>query len=59
MPDGYVALAVPRANPERLREDLRAGVVARFVTPGERLTQRRHAAPGAADVTKDVKCRHR
>jgi hypothetical protein len=32
-PDGYVALADPHANPERLREYLRAGMVARFVTP--------------------------
>jgi 2-polyprenyl-6-methoxyphenol hydroxylase-like FAD-dependent oxidoreductase len=32
-PDGHVALADPHANPERLREYLRAGMVARFVTP--------------------------
>jgi 2-polyprenyl-6-methoxyphenol hydroxylase-like FAD-dependent oxidoreductase len=32
-PDGYVALADPHGNPERLREYLRAGMIARFGTP--------------------------
>jgi hypothetical protein len=43
-PDGYVALADPHADPERLRGYWRA---ARFVTPGERLAEPRHAAPVA------------
>src|SRR5262245_54920631 len=34
-PDGYVALADPHADPERLREYVRAVMAARFVTPGE------------------------
>jgi 2-polyprenyl-6-methoxyphenol hydroxylase-like FAD-dependent oxidoreductase len=46
-PDGYVALADPHADPERLRAYLRAGLVIRFVTPGERPTEPRNAAPVA------------
>jgi hypothetical protein len=38
-PDGYVALTDPQADPERLREYLRAGMVTRFVTPDERLAE--------------------
>lgn len=44
-PDGYVALADPHADPERLREYLRAGMVLRFDMPGERLTEQGHAEP--------------
>jgi 2-polyprenyl-6-methoxyphenol hydroxylase-like FAD-dependent oxidoreductase len=44
-PDGYVALADPHADPERLREYWRAGMAAQLVTPGERLTEQRHAEP--------------
>jgi hypothetical protein len=47
-PDGYVALADPQADPERLREYLRSGMVAPFVTPNERLTKQRHAESVAA-----------
>src|SRR5262249_48444456 len=46
-PDSHVALADPHADPERLREYLRAGTGARVVTPGERLTEQRHGQPGA------------
>ena len=42
-PDGYVALADPRADPERLREYLRACRATGFVPPGERLMEQRHA----------------
>jgi hypothetical protein len=35
-PDGYVALADPHADPERLREYLRAGLAGRLAAPGER-----------------------
>jgi 2-polyprenyl-6-methoxyphenol hydroxylase-like FAD-dependent oxidoreductase len=38
-PDGYVALADPRAEPERLHAYLRKGMLARFAAPGERLTE--------------------
>jgi FAD binding domain len=34
-PDGYVALADPRGDPERLRGDVSAGMVGQFVRPGE------------------------
>jgi 2-polyprenyl-6-methoxyphenol hydroxylase-like FAD-dependent oxidoreductase len=44
-PDGYVALADPHADPERLRGYFRAGMAARLLTPGERLTEQRHAEP--------------
>jgi 2-polyprenyl-6-methoxyphenol hydroxylase-like FAD-dependent oxidoreductase len=44
-PDGYVGLADPHANPERLREYWRAVLAVRFVTPGERLTEQRQAVP--------------
>jgi 2-polyprenyl-6-methoxyphenol hydroxylase-like FAD-dependent oxidoreductase len=47
-PDGYVALADPRADPERLREYLRAGMVTRFVAPGGRPTEPRHLERVAA-----------
>jgi 2-polyprenyl-6-methoxyphenol hydroxylase-like FAD-dependent oxidoreductase len=41
-PDGYVALADPHADPERLRDYFRAdGLVPRFASPGERQTEQR------------------
>jgi 2-polyprenyl-6-methoxyphenol hydroxylase-like FAD-dependent oxidoreductase len=53
-PDGYVALADPRADPERLREHLRSGLAGRFFEPGERLTEPGHAGPvAAADQPRD------
>ena len=46
-PDGYVALADPQADPERLRHyfDARggAGIAAKFLMRGERLPEKRHA----------------
>ena len=42
-PDGYIALADPRADPERLREYAGAGMVGRFVAPDDRLMEPRHA----------------
>src|SRR5262245_45804008 len=53
-PDGYVALADPHADPERLRAYWRAGLAARFVTPGERRADQRHGeAVAAADRPRD------
>jgi hypothetical protein len=53
-PDGYVALADPHAEPERLREYLRSGPAGRFLGPGERHTERGHAEPvAAADRPRD------
>jgi 2-polyprenyl-6-methoxyphenol hydroxylase-like FAD-dependent oxidoreductase len=46
-PDGYVALADPHADPERLRAYWRAGMAARSAPPDERLTEPRHAEPVA------------
>jgi hypothetical protein len=42
-PDGYVALADPDAHPERLREYLRAGMVAGCVSAHDRLSGQRHS----------------
>jgi 2-polyprenyl-6-methoxyphenol hydroxylase-like FAD-dependent oxidoreductase len=47
-PDGYVALADPHADPERLRAYWTAGRTSRLVTPGGRLPESGHAEPIAA-----------
>src|SRR5262249_51735063 len=47
-PDGYVALAVPHANPERVRGYWRAGTAAGLVRPDERAEEQRHGEPLAA-----------
>jgi 2-polyprenyl-6-methoxyphenol hydroxylase-like FAD-dependent oxidoreductase len=53
-PDGYVALADPHADPERLRAYFRAGMAGRILGPGERRTEQRHADPvAAADRPRD------
>jgi hypothetical protein len=53
-PDGYVALADPHADPERLREYLRAGILGRFVVPDEPFSEPGHMEPVAtADRARD------
>jgi 2-polyprenyl-6-methoxyphenol hydroxylase-like FAD-dependent oxidoreductase len=49
-PDGYVALADPDADPERLREYSRRGVAPRFVPPGGQPAHQGHAEPVFADA---------
>src|SRR5262249_55895881 len=54
-PDGYVALAAPHADPERLRDYFRAGGYGGLIHhAAQRLTEQRLAASGAsADRPRD------
>jgi 2-polyprenyl-6-methoxyphenol hydroxylase-like FAD-dependent oxidoreductase len=54
-PDGYVALADPDADPQRLRDYFRGRGQGGLVRPASRLTEQRLAAPGApADRPRDA-----
>ncbi len=50
-PDGYVALADPRGDAERLREYGRSGMVVPLVAPGGRPMEQREAERVGSDVT--------